>query len=214
MEIPKLIIGTEYIGLGDHLQFSTIPELAREFGVQAYVSTQNVYRNPEIKKLVWDLNPFIKWTDEAPNIGPYSPAVRNIIADWEIKLFNVQRNRIPKIYYTPKFAKYAAGKIVIDPNAYADPINFQVVIDKFKYLNPVVLNPENGKYDLTSCEVVYTKDIFEWVDMIVASKAFVCQNSGGAVVAAAYHKKADVYLPDHQKANNVFNFDCHYYESI
>ena len=210
----KLIIGTHYVGLGDHLQFSTLPLLARQYGIECYVSNQNVYRNPEIKKLVWDLNPYIKYTDEAPNVGEYIRATGNIIADWEIKTFAVMKNRQPKLYYQPQFDATLAPKIIIDPNAHASKVDFQSVIDKFKQYEPIILNPVQGEYNTIGCIEHHTKDIFEWVDMIHSAKAFVCQHSAGSVVAAAIGKKADVYLSDQARSEGTFQFDNHYYETI
>ena len=50
----KVILYQPWGGLGDNLQFSTLPKLYSEIGYEFYISDQNVYRNPEIKKLVWD----------------------------------------------------------------------------------------------------------------------------------------------------------------
>ena len=57
--MKKVIIEQSWGGLGDNLQLSTLPELLSGHGYEVYVSTNNAYRNPEIKSLVWDKNPFV-----------------------------------------------------------------------------------------------------------------------------------------------------------
>ena len=57
--MKRVIIDQEWGGLGDNLQFSTLPELLSAYGYEVYISTNNAYRNPEIKSLVWDKNPFV-----------------------------------------------------------------------------------------------------------------------------------------------------------
>ena len=39
-------------GLGDNLQFTTLPRLFHERGIDFYLSVQNTYRNPEIYDFV------------------------------------------------------------------------------------------------------------------------------------------------------------------
>ena len=68
--MSKKILYQPWGGLGDNLQYSTLPELYNTLGHEFYISSKNVYRNPEIYKLVWELNPYVKGiSDEEYNVG-------------------------------------------------------------------------------------------------------------------------------------------------
>ena len=67
------IINIDFGGLGDHLQFSTLPE---EFfkkykkKVKTYIFENSSFRNKEIYDLVWKKNPFIYGISKSkPNSG-------------------------------------------------------------------------------------------------------------------------------------------------
>jgi len=106
------IINIDFGGLGDHLQFSTLPE---EFykkyknKVKVYISESSSFRNKEIYDLVWKKNPFISGISKLkPNAGHIQEIKfpqdkkKNIIQNWEYahNLKNV--NKFPKIYYKPR----------------------------------------------------------------------------------------------------------------
>ena len=55
-----IIIYEQYGGLGDNLQFSTLPELYSNNGFDVYIHTESKVRNSEIYDLVWGINPYIK----------------------------------------------------------------------------------------------------------------------------------------------------------
>tara|TARA_S200002703_G_scaffold157503_1_gene165503 strand:- start:724 stop:1464 length:741 start_codon:yes stop_codon:yes gene_type:complete len=63
----RKIILDRWQGLGDNLQISTIPrKLYEKYGEKCvWISDSTFYRNPEIRKLVWENNPFVAgFTDE------------------------------------------------------------------------------------------------------------------------------------------------------
>jgi hypothetical protein len=65
MDVNKtIVIHQQYGGLGDNLQYSTLPELYSKQGYDVYIHTNNVVRNKEIHDLVWELNPYIKGKEE------------------------------------------------------------------------------------------------------------------------------------------------------
>ena len=130
----KKIIYQPWGGLGDNLQFSTLPELFHNQGHDVYISQKNAYRNIEILDLVWKLNPFIKgFINEMPNCGscvPYKRIEQNksIIFNQEICHNVVPINEIPKIYYEPKKNKKYENAILVDLSAFStkpiQPSNF------------------------------------------------------------------------------------------
>lgn len=56
-----LIIEIPYLGLGDHLFHSHIPRIAKKIGKydKVYISEFSHHRNPDNKRIVWELNPFV-----------------------------------------------------------------------------------------------------------------------------------------------------------
>ena len=118
----KIIIQQPWGGLGDNLQFSTIPEVAyKQFGEKCvYISNNNKYRygNNEIQTVVWRNNLFIAgYTDEVPETN-------NFKVDKEIGFIgSIEKSyglnpvsKYPKIYfkYDKNKEDYYKNKIFID----------------------------------------------------------------------------------------------------
>lgn len=61
MKVNNIVISQPWGGLGDNLQFSSLPKFFSNYDIDVYISEDNSYRNEEIKKLVWDHNPFVKF---------------------------------------------------------------------------------------------------------------------------------------------------------
>ena len=59
--LKTLVIEIRYPGLGDHLFHSHIPRIAKETGKYdaVYISSKSLFRHPDTKYIVWDLNPFV-----------------------------------------------------------------------------------------------------------------------------------------------------------
>ena len=60
----EMIVSQPWGGLGDNLQFSTIPRLCYENGISFGLSLRNQHRNQEIHDLVWKPNPYVTLTDQ------------------------------------------------------------------------------------------------------------------------------------------------------
>ena len=70
----KRIIQPFFGGMGDSLEHSHLPRRFSEQGDEVYLSSRAQLRNTQIKKLVWDMNPFIKGlSDDEPNAGSGYP---------------------------------------------------------------------------------------------------------------------------------------------
>jgi hypothetical protein len=203
-----IIISQPWGGLGDNLQLSTLPEVAYNLGIDVYVSNHNTYKNPEIKKLVWDTNPYIKgYTDEPGNTIFSGTPSGNVISHWEQLTFGKVFNNRPKLYYTPKKITELHSRIVVDSNAHAVNSGEAVSTISIKHPDALYLNcaaPSTG-------DSITSSDIFEWVDMITSAKEFVCQHSGGSVVAAAYNKPCTVYRTTQDQ---LYMFDLHTYIQV
>ena len=103
-----IVINVDHGGLGDNLQFSTLPEeFCKQKKEKVYLSSTSKARNDEIVDLIWKRNPYISGiTNNIPNAGhigkkfPKSNKL-NIIQNWEILHDLKIRNKYPKIYYRP-----------------------------------------------------------------------------------------------------------------
>jgi hypothetical protein len=192
----KIIISQPWGGLGDNLQLSTIPEIAKSLGYEVYVSNQNTNRSEDIKHLVWEMNPFIDgFVDEPGTIdwNSYKNIYNQVIKDVEMMVFgSVHSDGNPKLYlpdHLKEKVEYFKGRTIIDPNAVSadGAVDFEKLY--CNYSNPILLNTEHEQY-----ETYQTKNIINWVMAINSCKKFVCANSGGSVVATALGKRADVWV--------------------
>jgi len=203
----KIIIEQSWGGLGDNLQFSTLPEVGAKLGYEVWISNHNFYRNEDIKDLVWGLNPHIKgFTDERGNMPShinYDPK-NNIITDWEIRLFGKAYNDSPKLYYETKIVESVKDKTLIDANAISSPIDFSYIVDNNPHATLLNSKKEN-------MESLFTTDIYNWVDVITSCKRFLCQYSGPSVVMPCYGKRCEVYM---SKDNNTYKFKTNKYVKI
>lgn len=217
--MKRIIIEQPWGGLGDNLQYSTIPEVGHKLGFEVLVSTHNKYRNLDTKRLVWDINPFISgYTDERGNLNDlFSPSPintlfpildrwndgLNVIQNVEYQIFGHYFNDRPKIYYRPNLINYLQDKVVIDLNAFSSSVDKESIISQFGKDQAVLLNESSDTHI-----GIKSSSIFEWVDMITSSKKFVCTFSGGNIVMAAYNKPCTIYT---SSTNKVFNFALHEY---
>lgn len=230
-----IVIGQPHGGLGDHLQYSTLPETGTKLGAAVYVSNRNIYSNPDVKKLVWDCNPYVKgFVDEAPttvwdrytglrggeqpdpSCPPPTPYDFKVVELAERNMFGQVFNFHPKLYYVPKKIKELSSMTVVDLNANSAHSHRAVSAMIAAYPKAVYVNCVTSK-KCPNCKVpstaqsLHTSNIFEWVDVIMSAKEFVAQNSGGTLVAAAYNKPCTVYRSVYEY---TFMFDLHTYIQV
>src|SRR5262249_45456565 len=122
LQPKQAIIHQPWGGLGDNLQFSTLPEMFASRGTCTLVSTRNAVRNPEIDSLVWGTNPFISGVSDAePNAGESrGPIVHSLPRS----LNHIERiecahgfepvHRFPKVYYKPTPIPELSGAVIVD----------------------------------------------------------------------------------------------------
>jgi len=203
-----IIISQPWGGLGDNLQLSTIPEVAHSLGIDVYVSNHNTYRNTDIKKLVWDTNPFVKGYLDMPGNTVYSCTFGgNIVQQWEQQLFGKVFNSRPKLYYSPQKIERVFSEVVVDLNAAAANSSSAINTIKHKYPDAIYVNC----IDPCINNALHSSNIFEWVDIATSAKKFVCQHSGGSVVMAAYNKPCEVYR---STRDQLYLFDLHTYVQV
>ena len=113
--MDDVILSAWHGGLGDSLQFSTLPEeFHKQQGRDTYILENAPFRNPEIYDLVWGENPYVKGkksgirnAGDIPEI-PYQEWVAEgkgtgkAISNWELFHGLEPVNTYPKIYYEPE----------------------------------------------------------------------------------------------------------------
>lgn len=185
-------------GLGDNLNHTTIPEILYKHGFKVYISTQQKYRNPDIKRLI-DLNPYLAGYSDLPvtiNIDqifcsghyPASHPNKSYHARIEYTLFGKVYNNHPVIYYKPKYLPEWADKTAVDFKSHSHPHETdRFLAHAHKYNNNIVRLQVDH----------VTKDIFEYIDIIASCKKFICTYSGSNVLASAINKyNVECYLEE------------------
>ena len=121
--MSDVLIGAWHGGLGDSLQFSTLPEqFYKQQGRETYVADGCSFRNKEIYDLVWGCNPYIKGVKEGirnagdiPEIDFVNPnGYTSSITNWEELHGLKPTNKHPKIYYEPKKLEGYEDTILVD----------------------------------------------------------------------------------------------------
>lgn len=185
-------------GLGDSLQFSTLPEIFSKMGYDVYLLSDSNFRNPEIKELVWGDNPYVKgeklieWKlGDIPG-RIYENRVDNFIKNWEVIHGTEPINDFPKIYYTPR--RLDNIDIVIDISAQSTHYDNNVFVSNIrKYLD---LHYPNSKPMLVSSkmyplsmnfgfDVIEIENLKHYVDVINSCNVFISGSSGSHSLAAS-----------------------------
>lgn len=233
--MTKMILYQPWGGLGDNLQFSTLPELCHENGIDFYLSVNNSYRNTEIKELVWDLNPFVKGISSEPHnagyckVGLFTQMFQDgieFIKSIEKSHGFEPKNKLPRIFYQPKNINYFNDKTVVcltsvsetyDENSVLFELN--KLIKKHDYVvelkfneNLCGLNSDYGdhKQYISSFEKYVVKDIYEHCDIIFSAKKYICLYSGNSVLASTIRNK-DTYVITQQ---DISNNSAYYFENL
>jgi hypothetical protein len=200
-----IVIHQPYGGLGDNLQFSTLPELYSKLGHNVYISTTNVCRNPEIYDLIWKLNPFITgFSDKPANAGPnrctdgYIHRSEHYIKSIEFAHGLTNGYRIyPVIYYQPKQIPELSDCLLYDTSNISNNFNIKFICSEFKdvfdkypdtpikritYKNIKVNDSEFTRSEDNTHNI---KTIYDLCDAIYSCKVFLCLFSGASVLASA-----------------------------
>jgi hypothetical protein len=117
-EKKQLVIQVICGGLGDHLIYSSLPELLwKQKGIKTFVSAQSVFRSGAIRDFVWGLNPYVEFTNRkgwfTNKASKYSfPTMDSYFQN----LFQLQGDGCPKVYYKPCLIERLKGKSIVDPS--------------------------------------------------------------------------------------------------
>ena len=210
--MSKVILSQPWGGLGDNLQYSTLPRLYTEKNIEFYISTHNTYRNDEIFNFVWKNNPYVKGILDLPgNVGACTAdlplgTTDNIISYSEIKHGFEGQNRYPEIYYVPNFIPELKNKIIVDLTAisimkqgvgslynidilnnYINQIPDDALLVRFNKINIETLpNKFNSFIEINSLE--------DYADIISSCKEYYCLYSGGNILSAGLKHRFNLNL--------------------
>jgi hypothetical protein len=203
----KKIIYQHGTGIGDWLSNSTLPEMFHKQGYEVYLydNLKDLHHlSSDVLNLIM-LNPYIKgFTTEEYNCGDVdingSKTEKSIYDKYNcIQIREYEngldiKNTAPIIYYHPNFRVEFSDKIVIDLNCKTEQNNYN--FDNYKNWDGVYLNP-----NFDTPFGYFTKDIFEYIDIIYSCKEFKCLHSGSLFIASVIKRfrsnlKIDVYMPN------------------
>jgi len=234
--MDDVILSAYHGGLGDNLQFSTLPEeFHKQQGRDTYIWSEATFRNQEIYDLVWGHNPYVKgikdgtWTaGDTPEIG-HKTLISDCIMNWEALHGLEPTNKYPKIYYKPKKIYGFHNILLVDLSSISITYDSKKILDlydtiKKTHSDMMFFGVEftNKIKDATIIEpdvdnTILIEDIFTYVDLMYSSFGVVSLHSGQNHLASAiknqYNKDLNVYcLMDdveyvRQKTKGIFVFD-------
>jgi len=206
--MEKKILYVNWGGLGDHLSFSTLPEIFTNLGYEFYISDKSLFRSQEIYDLVWGTNPHvIGITSENANCGHLDNWGVSDTVDFN-KEFTTHKNieliygvnnesKYAKIYYQPNNINEFNDYIVLDLNSVSvkEYDNEKIKSHLLTYKNekflviltndyPNLVVPDDFFSDLV-VEFITTKNIFHYVDLIFSCKKFMCVWSGSSILSSS-----------------------------
>ena len=208
--MKTLIISIQKGGLGDHLFYSHLPRIAKQYGGfnEVFISNDSIFRNNHTKKLVWELNPYLDGFTNEPGFFYFSENIQdgeNLLDHLMLAygLDDHKRNHEPEIYYKPKLVEALIDKTIYDPNyiSYTGDIKYSATIQNWFDKNNIKPNAEMkvlGKRSIriNADKTLSTPDIFKFCDLLYSAKAIYCLSTGTGTLAAALQKPVTVLYGD------------------
>ena len=204
--MKTLILSIQKGGLGDHLFYSHLPRIAKQYGGfnQVFISNDSIFRNNHTKKLVWELNPYLDGFTNEPGFFYFSENIQdgeNLLDHLMLAygLDDHKRNHEPEIYYKPKLVEALIDKTIYDPNyiSYTGDIKYSATIQNWFDKNNIKPNAQMkvlGKRSIriNADKTLTTPDIFKFCDLLYSAKAIYCLSTGTGTLAAALQKPVTV----------------------
>ena len=204
--MKTLIISIQKGGLGDHLFYSHLPRIAKQYGGfnEVFISNDSIFRNNHTKKLVWELNPYLDGFTNEPGFFYFSENIQdgeNLLDHLMLAygLDDHKRNHEPEIYYKPKLVEALIDKTIYDPNyiSYTGDIKYSATIQNWFDKNNIKPNAQMkvlGKRSIriNADKTLTTPDIFKFCDLLYSAKAIYCLSTGTGTLAAALQKPVTV----------------------
>ncbi len=217
----EIVVRISFGGLGDCLAYTSLPRLLKEqYDVDFYLSmdTKNIFRDPDIEKLCFQMNPFFKGYKESDNIFEFKSFVgerslysiltdnggATAISQLE-QQFKLKGNGLPEIYYKPNTLSGYKHTLLCDANwfsgekwgLYNDPKILPTILKKWTSIDP----QNKIEYCLPT-----QQNLFEYIDKIHSATKFVTFFSGGNSLAVSLKKDATVIVPENLEGNSISLF--------
>lgn len=203
-----LVIHVKYGGLGDHLFFSHLPRIAKETGRyrNVFISEASPFRNEEIRRLVWELNPYVDGFCAETCPFPDSQHLDQgcNLLDQRMLAYDMDdgaRSHEPELYYVPNLIDQFAGKAIYDPNyiSNAGRLTSDSVANYFasRGINidyQMRLREKNFPVPVNS--FISTRSLKEFCDIVFSCENLYCLVTGTATLASALNKPATVLYGD------------------
>ena len=221
----NLVLQVRYGGLGDHLFFSHLPRIAKQTGAyrNVYISNRSEFRDPEIRRLVWERNPYVdgfcdEWGDQAlfDALGPGCNLLDTIMLC--LGMDDGLRYHEPELYYQPSLKEELKNTIIFDPNYISNAGRITSdKIDRYFYDNDIRIDYQmitRSKFlSISSCiNWLESRSLEDFCDILYSCKHVYCLVTGTATLAAALNKGATVFYDKritpiflHSKINTYVN---------
>ena len=211
--MEPVILGAYFGGLGDSLQFSTLPEeFYKQQGRETYLADGSNFRNKEIYDLVWGKNPYIKGVMEGERTAGDLESIEvknhtgNWISNWEYLHGLEPTNIRPKIYYEPSHIDGLSDTILVDLSSvtinHADTgygYNLEKVEKTYQEVrknNPdkrfvgvrFTQDVDSSKYEPKVDETIDVESIYHYCDLMNSVYGICCFYSGSMALAAAVQR--------------------------
>lgn len=209
MEKEDKIISSFFGGVGDNLQFSTLPRRFSELGHKVYLSDKSTFRNSGIKELVWGHNPYILGEVKADaNCGDGASSMKLIhttdsfIGNWELAHGLEPTGKFPEIYYKPSFDKSVSNKVLMDITAtsgkkYYDTKALKEFLNRNYTMKNIMVccfydGISSPILPMEEYSVINIANIFHYCNLIHSCEKFITLHSGGMVIASALKKYGNI----------------------
>jgi len=210
--VNDVILAPYFGGLGDSLQFSTLPEeFYKQKGRETYLADGTSFRNKEIYDLVWGMNPYIKGIREEERNAGDLPSIElknhtgNWISNWEYLHGLEPTNVRPKIYYEPKLIDEYMDVVLVDLSSVTinhdntgygyDLGEVEKVYKRLreqhsdkKFIGIRFKNVESKVYEPEVDDTILLDDIFHYCDLMRSSFGICCFYSGSMVLSTAVQR--------------------------
>ncbi len=229
----ELVIQPICGGLGDHLTYSSLPELLlKQKGIKTYISNYSVFDSKAICDFVWGYNPHIEFTDRK-GWFTYQQLEHSFLTmdQYFQSLFELDGDGLPKIYYKPKIIEEIKEKIIVDPsfgqsgkaNGYFEPKFQEMLIQYFKEKDEEFFlvihkhNKKKNKLEQLLLEVFNpgyfeVETIEELANVLYSSKKRYLMYSGAASLTSALRLPSTILC--NRKSSPHFQYNTHKYINL
>jgi len=204
--MKKLILKIYWGGLGDHLLYSPIPRLAKQkYGYdKVFISNKSSYRNPEVKSLVWELNPYVDgFSNEDADYPKFAKVSSGSNILDEVAVFyglHDERTKLnePEIYYEATNFQELNTANIFEPNTInrSGVPDISLVEEYFKNNNIDITHQMGHLFDsmpaLENVPILAATTLQTFCDIVTSCKHMYCFTTGAATLAAALKKPTTV----------------------